>query len=248
VIARHGGTIDEFIGDAIQAIFGAPVQRADDARRAVACALDMQLAVPRVDARNEAVGLPPISMGIGLDTGEVVAGNLGSATRAKYGVVGTHVNNTARIEGHTVGGQVLISAATREAAGDPIESDDAMEISLKGSDASITVYSVRAFAGLTLPPRPPIPALTSPLPVRFTLAESDASHRGRIVRISQTEADILAAAPPAPGAWVRLGILDDTGGVRWGARGHVLPRAVAGGFAVQFSPVTPDVVAFVRRL
>jgi adenylate cyclase len=249
VIARHGGTIDEFIGDAILAIFGAPVQRADDARRAVACALEMQLAIPRVDARNEAVGLPRVTMGIGLDTGEVVAGNLGSATRAKYGVVGTHVNNTARIEGHTVGGQVLISGATRDAAAEPVEIDDEMEISLKGSDATMTVYSVRGFAGLELPARPPIPPLESPLLVRFTLADSDASHRGRVVRMSQTEADIVTTAPPPPpGTWIRLGILEERGGVRWGARGEVLPRPVEGGFALRFSPVTADVVAFVRKL
>jgi adenylate cyclase len=208
----------------------------------------MQLAVPRVDARNEAVGLPPISMGIGLDTGEVVAGNLGSSTRAKYGVVGTHVNNTARIEGHTLGGQVLISAATRDAAGAPVDVDGSLEISLKGSDATVTVFSVSGFTGLALPPRPPIPPLASPLPVRFTLSDSDASHRGRLIHMSQTEAEILSPSPPAPGTSIRLGILDESGGVRWGARGIVLPRAVPGGFALRFSPVTPDVVAFVRRL
>jgi adenylate cyclase len=248
VIARHGGTIDEITGDGILAIFGAPVQRADDARRAVACAIEMQLAVPRVDARNAAAGLPPILMGIGLDTGEVVAGSIGSTTRAKYGVVGTHVNVTARIEQHTVGGQVLISAATRAAAGDDVVSDAEMEIALKGSDATTTVFSVRGLGGAELPERPAPPPLIVPLPARFTLAESQAVHRARVVRISQTEADILSDAPPPVGTWLRLGILDDGGGIRWGARGEVLARPVAGGFAIRFAPVTPDVVGFVRRL
>src|SRR5688572_15328792 len=142
VIARHGGTIDEIIGDAILALFGAPVQRDDDARRAVACALDMQLAVPRVNQRNEVEGLPTIAIGVGIDTGDVVAGNIGSRQRAKYGIVGAHVNATARIESFTVAGQILISNATRLAAGSDLHVSDEMEIELKGSNALVSVFAV----------------------------------------------------------------------------------------------------------
>src|SRR5205823_1121617 len=76
VIQKYNGTIDEFIGDAILAIFGAPFQRPDDAERAVACALEMQLAMPRVNAWNAEHGLPQLEMGLGINTGEVVAGNI----------------------------------------------------------------------------------------------------------------------------------------------------------------------------
>jgi adenylate cyclase len=104
VIQEYQGTIDEFIGDAIFTLFGAPVQRDDDAERAVACAMAMQLALAGVNAQNRAAGLPEVEMGIGIHTGEVVVGNIGSDRRTKYGVVGSHVNLTARIESYTVGG------------------------------------------------------------------------------------------------------------------------------------------------
>ena len=85
VIGRHQGTIDEFIGDAILVIFGAPVRRADHAESAVACAVSMQLAMDPLNEANRRDGLPELEMGIGVNTGEVVVGNIGSDTRAKYG-------------------------------------------------------------------------------------------------------------------------------------------------------------------
>ena len=117
VIKKHKGTIDEFIGDAILAIFGAPVSREDDAKRAIACAVEMQLAMHAVNEYNRKNDLPEIEMGIALHTGEVIVGNIGSEQRAKYGVVGTAVNLTSRIETYTIGGQILISDATLKAGG-----------------------------------------------------------------------------------------------------------------------------------
>ena len=118
VILRYHGTIDEFIGDAIFVIFGAPIWRSNAAQHAVACAVDMQLAMAVVNEHNRREGLPEVEMGIGIHTGEVVVGNIGSDRRAKYGVVGRHVNLTARIESCTVGSQILISEATRREVGD----------------------------------------------------------------------------------------------------------------------------------
>ena len=117
VILSFQGTIDEFIGDAILAIFGAPVQRGDDALRAVACAVEMQRAMERVNEFNRREGLPAVEMGIAIHTGEVVVGNIGSDKRAKYGDVGSPVNLTARIESYTVGGQILVSDRTRRECG-----------------------------------------------------------------------------------------------------------------------------------
>ena len=88
VILAHDGTIDEFIGDSVLGFFGAPVARADDARRAVACALAMQKGMERVNRRNLDEGLPAVEMGIAVHTGDVVVGNIGSEKRAKYGAVG----------------------------------------------------------------------------------------------------------------------------------------------------------------
>ena len=105
VIKQYRGTIDEFIGDAIFVIFGAPIWQEDDAQRAVACAVAMQLAMTSVNEQNKQDGLPEIEMGIGVHTGQVVVGNIGSAERTKYGVVGSQVNLTSRIQSVTTGGQ-----------------------------------------------------------------------------------------------------------------------------------------------
>jgi class 3 adenylate cyclase len=112
IIMEHNGTVDEFIGDAILAIFGAPVSRIDDSDRAIRCALQMQAAMDDVNAYNRQQDLPEISMGISINTGMVVAGNIGSQKRAKYGVVGHAVNQTARIEEVCPADKILISEAT----------------------------------------------------------------------------------------------------------------------------------------
>src|SRR5262249_47982148 len=116
IIVHHQGTIDEFIGDAILVIFGAPLSHPDDARRAVACAIAMQQAMKGINEQNARAGLPAIEMGIALNTGEVIVGNIGSQKHIKYGVVGSHVNLTARIESNTAGGQILISQTTLDLA------------------------------------------------------------------------------------------------------------------------------------
>jgi adenylate cyclase len=141
VIVKYQGTIDEFIGDAILAIFGAPIEGEDDAERAVACAVEMQLKMTEVNHQLEAAKLPKIAMGIGLNTGEVVVGNIGSTTRAKYGIVGSNVNLTARIESYTVGGQILISELTYQAV-PSCEIAGSMEVEPKGVTEPITIYEV----------------------------------------------------------------------------------------------------------
>jgi hypothetical protein len=77
IILKYQGTIDEFIGDGILVIFGAPFQRPDDARRAVACAVAMQLAMAKVNDRNRQAGYPQVALGIGVNTGKMVVGNIG---------------------------------------------------------------------------------------------------------------------------------------------------------------------------
>ena len=88
IIQKYQGTIDEFIGDGILVIFGAPILRPDDPQRAVACAVEMQLAMASVNDRNRLAGYPEVALGIGINTGEVVMGNIGSKKRIKYAVVG----------------------------------------------------------------------------------------------------------------------------------------------------------------
>jgi class 3 adenylate cyclase len=147
IVIAHGGTINEFIGDAIFAVFGAPVEHVDHAERAAATALAMQRAMDALNAENAARGRPRFEMGIGLHTGEAVVGNIGSEQRTKYAVVGAAVNLAARVEGCTVGGQILLTDATREALGGLAETAPPIHAELKGLEAPVALHELRAIGG-----------------------------------------------------------------------------------------------------
>ena len=147
IVIAHGGTINEFIGDAIFAVFGAPVEHPDHAERAAATALAMQRAMEALNAENLARGRPRFEMGIGLHTGEAVVGNIGSEQRTKYAVVGAAVNLAARVEGCTVGGQVLITTETLEQLGALAETAPPILVELKGLDAPVALHELRAVGG-----------------------------------------------------------------------------------------------------
>jgi adenylate cyclase len=147
VINKYRGTIDEFMGDGILVLFGAPTARSDDAVRAVACACAMQLAMGAVNERMKELGLPRLEMGIGINTGEVVVGNIGSETRTKYGIVGSPVNLTYRIESYTKGGQILISEETLREAGTSVKLSKRKQIHPKGVKQPISVYEVYGVGG-----------------------------------------------------------------------------------------------------
>ncbi len=146
-IVSHQGTIDEFMGDGILVLFGAPTQRKDDPERAVACAIAMQKAMIGVNQQMADRNLPSLEMGIGIHTGEVVVGNIGSTQRTKYGVVGSQVNLTYRIEGYTVGGQILITDVTKNELTIPIETDGKQQVSPKGVIEPILIHSVTGIGG-----------------------------------------------------------------------------------------------------
>ena len=144
IIMAHDGTVDEFIGDAILALFGAPVAKADDSARAIACALAMQAEMDAINARNIADGLPSIDIGIGINTGEVVAGNIGSKKRAKYGVVGHAVNVTSRIEDQTLPGEILVAKSTLDACSLACKLGREIELHPKGVSEIIDVSAVES--------------------------------------------------------------------------------------------------------
>jgi class 3 adenylate cyclase len=147
VILQHRGTINEFIGDAILVLFGAPFERADDAERAVRCAWAMQREMAAFNAESRAQGLPPLVMGIAVHSGKVVAGNIGSQDRMKYGVVGSPVNLAGRIESLTVGPQVLLSEATLERVRHMVTVGVGKQVAVKGVPEPVTVYELRGVAG-----------------------------------------------------------------------------------------------------
>ncbi len=144
IILRYDGIIDEIIGDAILTVFGAPENHGDDPQRAVACALEMQNSLIPLNQENIQSGYPPLEMGIGINTGNVIVGNIGSELRMKYGIVGTAVNTAARIESNSIGGQVLIGESTFNHAKDIIKTEPAQNIMMKGMKKPLVFYSVSA--------------------------------------------------------------------------------------------------------
>ncbi len=147
VITSYQGTIDEFMGDGILVLFGAPTAREDDAKRAVACAVAMQLAMVSVNEKMKEWGFSLLEMGIGINTGEVVVGNIGSEKRSKYGVVGSQVNLTYRIESYTVGGQILITESTLKEAGSIVRIEGQRKVQPKGVKQPLTIYEVGGIGG-----------------------------------------------------------------------------------------------------
>jgi class 3 adenylate cyclase len=132
IITSYDGMIDEFLGDGILAIFGVPERHEDDPARAVACALEMQNALQRLNKELEDEAIQPLEMGIGINTGSVIVGNIGSKIRAKYGIVGMPVNTASRIESLTLGGQVLIGEPTYRLLYSNVQVESPQTVMMKG--------------------------------------------------------------------------------------------------------------------
>jgi class 3 adenylate cyclase len=147
ILMDYRAVIDEILGDGILAFFGAPEPMADHPARAVACALQMQAAMDEINAWNEAEGLPHLEMGIGVNTGTVVVGNIGSELRTKYSVVGADVNFASRMEAYALAGQVLISAATYGQVQDLVEVRSVCQVEMKGLPGQAPLYEVGAIGG-----------------------------------------------------------------------------------------------------
>ncbi len=258
IILKYQGTIDEFIGDAILVIFGAPVQREDDAQRAVACAVEMQMAMVRVNERNREAGYPEVAQGIGINTGEVVVGNIGSEKRSKYGVVGRNVNLTSRIESYTVGDQTFISQSTLDACGPILRIDDQMEVMPKGVKEPITIYEVGGIGGehgLLLPEKKEIELfdLNHGLPIQFTmLNEKDTredAHDGSILRLAPEAAEIEAAFLVGRLTNIKITLFDEEG---YEVSGDLYAKVTSSvsespaRFRVIFTAVPPEAKAFFR--
>ncbi|MDQ6996207.1 MAG: adenylate/guanylate cyclase domain-containing protein, partial [Mariprofundus sp.] len=216
VIQKHQGTIDEFIGDAILAIFGAPVWREDDALRAVRCALEMQLAMQDVNREYLALGYPVVEMGIGIHTGEVIVGNIGSKRRSKYGVVGRVVNTTSRIESYTIGGQILASDSTRAACHDLLRIDAQMEVMPKGLAEPITIYDVGGLLGeqsIALPERGKDEPLRLETPLNVQLMVLSGNHSGeafaaRIMALGRREMEVMSTQACSDYSNLKISITD----------------------------------------
>jgi class 3 adenylate cyclase/CheY-like chemotaxis protein len=259
VIMPYQGTIDEFIGDAIFVIFGAPVWREDDAQRAVACAVAMQQAMVTVNEANTQVGLPAVEMGIGVHTGEVVVGNIGSHKRTKYGVVGSHVNLTARIQSYTVGGQILISEATRRVVGRLARIAKQMAVEAKGIAQPVNLYELRGIGSpynLFLPEHDvTLWPLQQELPLQYTVLEgehlSQAVYQGRLCKLSRKGGEVLSNYAVRPWSNLRIRLLEREGEAPLGELYAKVVRCLPGeqlGFAVHFTSLSQEAESFIQRL
>lgn len=191
-IERFHGTLIEFVGDGMLVIFGAPVKTETHAADAVAAALGMQRRMKEVKRWNAERGFEPLSMGIGINTDDVILGNIGSERRTKYGVLGPAVNLAGRIESYTTGGQVLISPGTRAAIRNELRIRQTLCVSPKGIKGEISLYDVVGIGapyGIETERSEEEPqALPEPVPVRFGLLE------GKRVKKSGLEGRLLACS------------------------------------------------------
>jgi len=203
VLLKYNATINEIIGDALLVIFGAPQKMPDRAERAIACSIEMQNAMVKVNEENRQQGLPEIEMGIGLNEDEVIVGNIGSSKRSKYGVVGSGVNMTSRIESYSVGGQILISDSVRKQAGEILRIDEQREIIPKGAEAPLKIYEVGGIGApynLALEEKDPsLIALGRRVPLLYTALDGKDVGReqlnGLVSRLSKKGAEIELEEP-----------------------------------------------------
>ncbi len=143
IVFRHGGTLDKFIGDAIMALWGAPIATADDADKAMQAAIDMQRALVPLNEHWKATGKPEIAIGIGINFGEVFAGNIGSEQRMEYTVLGDAVNTASRLCSNAGRGEIMISEPffQRLKSSPGVESRDPIKV--KGKSRPVPIYHVK---------------------------------------------------------------------------------------------------------
>jgi adenylate cyclase len=144
IVFKYGGYVDKFIGDCVMAVFSAPYQTPDDARNAVTSAVKQQEKILELSARWKAEGKKEFTVGMGVNTGEVVMGNLGSSSRMNYTVIGDNVNVAARLYNVAKGGEIIISETTYEECKDIIEVEPLEPVLVKGKNRPLEIYNVTA--------------------------------------------------------------------------------------------------------
>ena len=258
VISRYEGTIDEIIGDAILVIFGAPLVCEDNAAKAVACGLAMQLAMMGVNQRLSAKGAAELEMGIGIHTGRVIVGNIGSLRRTKYAAVGSNVNLAGRIESFTTGGQLLISENTRERIQADLRIDGQFQVEPKGATCSLQLFEIGGIGepfNLSLPSRSetlyPLPL---PLPISFTVLEEKfvgrTVHAGRLATLAESGAGIESEMSLVSLSNLKIGIEPVAGANPGGEIYAKVIGAVAGASAqtrIRFTSLSPELKVWVQQ-
>ncbi len=262
ILTDHQAVIDEIVGDGILAFFGAPTPMEDHPARTVACALKMQAAMDEINALNEADGLPHLEMGIAVNTGAVVVGNIGSERRTKYSVVGAHVNFTSRIEAFAVGGQVLISPATYERVRDLVRVDGEVQAQMKGVSGTVTLYNIQGIGGpytVSLAAKSHVlTRLAAPLAAHLDLMKNKivaaTIKEARVIELGESGARVVLRGPVSAWQDVRLYLLDEAGAVRPGKiYGKVTAVKNPGADGpmeaeIRFTSVSPEIYQVIRQV
>lgn len=261
IITQYCGTIIEFMGDGILVLFGAPIAREDDATRAVACAVAMQLALKEVNQQMQEWDLPPLEMGIGINTGEVVVGNIGSEKRTKYGAVGSHVNLTYRIESYTSGGQIFIADSTYELVESVVKIDGIKQVQPKGVKEPISIYNVTGIDGqdklfLSQESEQWL-VLKQPINIQYTILEGKHIGKnvfqGSIVELSEKGAKIYSYERreddfPPDLSNIKLDILDKDFSSDRTIYAKVSAIKENNSFVARFTSLPPDFLDWLNRL
>ncbi|MDR0539640.1 MAG: 4Fe-4S binding protein [Spirochaetaceae bacterium] len=142
IIQNHKGTVIEYLGDSVLSIFGAPVETQFHAEDAIACAIQMQNAMKTVNEWNVENNYPELAMGVGINTGPCIIGNIGSEKTMKYNVIGKHVNLCGRIESYTIGGEIYISEYTRNAINTKLTISNTKIVHPKGIAEPVEIYQI----------------------------------------------------------------------------------------------------------
>ena len=193
IVTEHNGIIDKFMGDSIMVLFGLKKGQPDDLERALSCAVHMQLAMDAINKQNESLDLPTLYMGIGVNTGTVITGKLGSELHSEYTAIGDEVNLASRIEAYCLRGQILISENTYQLAKDYIETGEPTSVFVKGKKDQVTLYELRSVKRprqLSVPKRDLRKSPRVKIDMPFTYQHLDGKnvlpekHKGRILDIS----------------------------------------------------------------
>ncbi|WOJ98584.1 adenylate/guanylate cyclase domain-containing protein [Congregibacter brevis] len=192
IIHEHGGYIDKFLGDGIMALFGAPENSQEHAGQAISCAAAMQDAMHLLNRGKVALRIAPLYMGIGVSSGEVMAGSFGSEKYHEYTVIGDAVNIAARLEKFALRGEVLLSDSCYQAAREELETDRSRDIHVRGQSKPITVHKLRAVLRPKHISIPEVEVRTSPrvdvdLPLKYQTIKNrralSESHEGKIINL-----------------------------------------------------------------
>jgi adenylate cyclase len=147
ILFRHGGTLDKYVGDEVIGLFGAPVAMADAPDRAVRCGLEMQRALEEFNRVRESTGAEPIHVGIGINSGEVIAGAIGSSRTLQYTVIGDPVNIASRLCSVAKAGEVIISEYTRQRLDDQVITEPREPVKVKGKSAALQIWAAVGLDG-----------------------------------------------------------------------------------------------------